>query len=134
MEIDKSKYEKFVDYTRAASLLLNDSIPDLVRYVEKFKVTLCADAVQKRKIGPYHMEKKYLILNCTAWLDPKPLLDLGVDLSEEGEIDEKTFEKAYPDELVADEIRNKSRELLKYLGINDYSFFEFDGTINWELA
>ena len=115
------------DHTKGLSKIWDNLMPETYPYVLKFKTNKAVEVNKVNKIGPYHMNERFIHYDCYVLIDKEPLVRIGWDGN--GTITEKMTDEAYGD-LYFHDMRLKMVELSKYAGLKISSSFDFGGHLD----
>jgi hypothetical protein len=119
--------EIVADYTKVLSKIWDNLMPTTYPYVLKFRTNKAVEVNKVNKIGPYHMNERFIDYDCYVLIDKEPLTKIG--WNGEGDITEEMSDKAYGD-LYFHDMRVKMVELSKYAGLKINSSFDFGGKLD----
>jgi len=115
------------DYTRVLSKIWDNLMPTTYPHVLEFKTNKAVEVYKIKKMGPYHMNERFIDYDCYVLIDKEPLVKIGWNGN--GDISEKMSDKAYG-ELYFHDMRSKMVELSKYAGLKINSSFDFGGNLD----
>jgi hypothetical protein len=124
------KYEEsdiIDDHTKVLSKIWDNLMPKTYPYVLEFKTNKAVEVNKVKKMGPYHMNEKFIDYDCYVLIDKEPLVKIGWNGN--GDISEEMSHKAYG-ELYFHDMRSKMVELSKYAGLRINSSFDFGGELD----
>jgi len=119
--------EIVADYTKVLSKIWDNLMPTTYPYVLKFRTNKAVEVNKVNKIGPYHMNERFIDYDCYVLIDDEPLEKIGWNKDET--ISKEDADKAYGD-LYFHEMRVKMVELSKYAGLKINSSFDFGGHLD----
>jgi hypothetical protein len=119
--------ELVADYTKVLSKIWDNLMPATYPYVLKFRTNKAVEVNKVNKIGPYHMNERFIDYDCYVLIDKEPLTKIG--WNGKGDITEEMSDKAYGD-LYFHDMRVKMVELSKYAGLKINSAFDFGGKLD----
>ena len=102
-------------------------MPETYPYVLEFKTNKAIEVNKINKMGPYHINEKFIDYDCYVLVDNKPLIEIGWTKGET--ISKEDADKAYGDNYFHD-MRIKMVELSKYAGLGIKSSFDFGGHLD----
>lgn len=114
------------DFTNAVSKVWDNVMPSSYPYVLEFKTNKVVEVKQVKRMGPYSLTEHFIDYDVDVIVDKTPLENIGWDEGEK--ISKELTSEAYGENYFYD-MRERMRELLKYVGIN-FSNFDFGGTLN----
>ena len=124
------KYEEsdiIEDHTKVLSKIWDNLMPKTYPYVLEFKTNKAVEVNKVKKMGPYHMNEKFIDYDCYVLIDKEPLVKIGWNGN--GDISEEMTDEAYG-ELYFHDMRSKMVELSKYAGLKINSSFDFGGELD----
>ena len=114
------------DFTNAVSKVWDNVMPSSYPYVLEFKTNKVVEVKQIKRMGPYSLTEHFFDYDVDVIVDKTPLENIGWDEGEK--ISKELTTEAYGENYFYD-MRDRMRELLKYVGLN-ISNFDFGGTLN----
>jgi hypothetical protein len=115
------------DYTKVLSKIWDNLMPETYPYVLEFRTNRAVEVNKVKKMGPYHMNERFIDYDCYVLIDKEPLVKIG--WKGNGTITEEMSNKAYGD-LYFHDMRVKMVELSKYAGLKINSSFDFGGELD----
>jgi len=115
------------DYTKVLSKIWDNLMPETYPYVLEFRTNRAVEVNKVNKIGPYHMNERFIDYDCYVLIDSGPLKKIGWTKGES--ISKEDADKAYG-ELYFHNMRIKMVELSKYAGLKINSSFDFGGELD----
>jgi hypothetical protein len=115
------------DHTKVLSKIWDNLMPKTYPYVLEFRTNKAVEVNKINKIGPYHMNERFIDYDCYVLIDGKPLEKIGWNKGET--ISKKDADKAYGD-LYFHDMRVKMVELSKYAALKINSSFDFGGNLD----
>ena len=115
------------DHTKGLSKIWDNLMPETYPYVLEFKTNKAIEVNKINKMGPYHINEKFIDYDCYVLVDNKPLIEIGWTKGET--ISKEDADKAYGDNYFHD-MRIKMVELSKYAGLGIKSSFDFGGHLD----
>ena len=115
------------DHTKGLSKIWDNLMPEIYPYVLEFKTNKAIEVNKINKMGPYHINEKFIDYDCYVLVDNKPLIEIGWTKGET--ISKEDADKAYGDNYFHD-MRIKMVELSKYAGLGIKSSFDFGGHLD----
>lgn len=113
------------DYTKVLGKIWDSLMPSSYPLVLDFKTKRAVEVKKRNLVGPYHFDEVFIDYNCHAFIDNKPLLDLGWDGTN---MTEEDVVKIYTNEYFSG-MREHMRQLSKYAGLK-FSNFDMGGKIS----
>lgn len=125
-EAEYNENEIVQDYTRVLSKIWDNLMPTTYPYVLEFKTNKAVEVHKRKRMGPYHMDERYIDYNCFVLIDDEPLKKMGWTKG-------KTISKEEADEaygnLYFHDMRMHMVSLSRYAGIK-FSQFDFGGHLD----
>jgi hypothetical protein len=115
------------DHTKGLSKIWDNLMPTTYPYVLEFKTNKAVEVHKITKMGPYHINEKFIDYDCYVLIDDEPLIKSGWSKGET--ISKEDADKAYGQNYFHD-MRVKMVELSKYAGLGIKSSFDFGGHLD----
>ena len=115
------------DHTKGLSKIWDNLMPATYPYVLEFRTNKAVEVHKITKMGPYHINEKFIDYDCYVLIDDEPLIKSGWNKGEV--ISKEDADKAYGHEYFHN-MRVKMVELSKYAGLGIQSSFDFGGHLD----
>jgi hypothetical protein len=115
------------DHTKGLSKIWDNLMPTTYPYVLEFNTNKAIEVNKVSKMGPYHINERFIDYDCHVVVDKGPLDKIGWDGN--GEVSREMTDEAYGENYFHD-MRIKMVELSKYAGLGIKSSFDFGGNLD----
>jgi len=115
-----------VDHTKKVKKIWDMVMPQTYPYLIKFKTIGVKEVTHEKRMGPYSFKEHKVKFLAHVLMDSNPLVNAGWD--GETKIDEPLLIKAYGKDYFI-KMREQMRDLLGYIGLGNFSNFDFEGHI-----
>lgn len=115
------------DHTKGLSKIWDNLMPTTYPYVLEFNTNKAIEVNKVSKMGPYHINERFIDYDCHVVVDKEPLIKIGWD--GKGEVSREMTDEAYGENYFHD-MRIKLVELSKYAGLKVNSSFDFGGQLH----
>ena len=124
---DYKESEIVENHTKGLSKIWDNLMPSTYPYVLEFRTNKAIEVNKVKKMGPYHINERFVDYDCYVLIDDEPLKKIGWQKGET--ISKEDADKAYGQNYFHD-MRVKMVELSKYAGLGIKSSFDFGGHLD----
>ena len=125
---DEYKESEIVeDYTKGLSKIWDNLMPETYPYVLEFTTNKAVEVNKIKRVGPYHINEKFIDYDCHVLVDKGPLVKIGWEGNDV--ISKEMTDEAYGKNYFHD-MRIKLVELSKYAALKINSSFDFGGNLD----
>ena len=115
------------DHTKVLSKIWDNLMPRTYPHVLEFTTNKAVEVLKIKKLGPYHMEGRFIHYDCHVLIDKEPLVNIGWNINDD--ISDEMVDKAYGKNYFYN-MKIKLIELSKYAALKIHSSFDFGGELD----